>query len=137
MLAFSAEMGTLLGPQFDLIGFDPRGAYDFSNLDVYLTDFTGVSRTQPKVSWFESNAEAALFHWNDVESAARSTYEDLAEFWPRGEIMGRVAEQRNYEAIAHVRTENVATDMLKITEALGYPKLQYYGFSYGTLLGTT
>jgi pimeloyl-ACP methyl ester carboxylesterase len=51
--------------------------------------------------------------------------------------MGRLAEERNYAAIAHVRTENVATDMLKITEALGYPKLQYFGLSYGTLLGTT
>jgi hypothetical protein len=64
-----------------------------SLLDVYLTDFKGVSRTKPKVSWFESNAEAALFHWNDAETAARSTYKDLAEFWPRAEIMGRVAEE--------------------------------------------
>lgn len=89
---------------------------------------TGVGRTTPTVKWFESEIEARLWE------AARGkdiyeTYEDFARAWAQSQVIGKIAEERNLEAIAHIRTENVAQDMLRITEAHGYDKLQYWGFS--------
>ena len=98
--------------------------------------FLGISRTEPQVTWFESDIEAALWQAG-AGNAAFTTVDDFAHLWPRSEIIGRIAEERNFDAIAHVRTENVATDMLKISEALGYGKLQYWGILYGSVLGNT
>ena len=98
--------------------------------------FLGISRTEPQVTWFESDIEAAIWQAG-AGNTAYTTLDDFAHLWPRSDIIGRIAEERNFDAIAHVRTENVATDMLKISEALGYGRLQYWGISYGSVLGNT
>lgn len=88
----------------------------------------GIGRTTPKISWFESEIEGSL--WTSAgKREVIETYEDLARIWARSQVTGKIAEERNLEAIAHLRTENVAQDMLRITEAHGYEKLQYWGFS--------
>lgn len=88
----------------------------------------GVAHSTPSVSWFESEIEARLWESAAGKSVVE-TYDDMAHVWARSQVVGKVAEERNLAAIYHIRTENVARDMLKITEAHGYDKLQYWGFS--------
>jgi len=110
----------ILGPKFDLVGFDPRG----------------IGRTTPKATLFEDQIESRLWEANAVKATSDS-FEDFTRLWSRSQVMGKLAEQRNLLGISHLRTENVAQDMLRITEAHGFEKLQYWGFSYGTILGAT
>lgn len=102
----------------------------FSHPSLHPTNkrSVGVGRTTPTVSWFESEIERSLWESTGGRELIE-TYEDVARVWSRSQVMGKVAEERNLEAITHLRTENVAHDMLKITEAHGFEKLQYWGFS--------
>lgn len=123
------QFATVIGPQFDLVGFDPRGTC-FSGSSPRTTKIkTGVRSSKPGVAWFESEIEASLWSSSGAQNTAE-TSEDFARMWARGQIIGQLAEERALEGISHINTENVARDMLRITEAYGYEKLQYWGFSY-------
>lgn len=122
----------ILGPQFDIVGFDPRGKrrpYGLTQgICTNRKQTKGVGRTTPTVSWFESEIEARLWE-QGAGKGAYDTFEDFSLMWARSRTTGRIAEERNLDAVLHLRTENVAQDMLRITEAHGYEKLKYWGFS--------
>ncbi|KAF8994596.1 TAP-like protein-domain-containing protein [Cyathus striatus] len=114
--AFSA----ILGPQFDIVGFDPRG----------------VSRSTPKVRFFETDAERSLWQGSDREVV--NTTAQLTERWARAKIEGQLAKERDETGyLRHINTDHTARDMLHIVRAHGREKIQYWGFSYGTVLGAT
>ncbi|KAJ7689457.1 TAP-like protein-domain-containing protein [Mycena rosella] len=116
-LAGSA-LAQIVGPQFDVIGFDPRG----------------VAHSTPRVSLFETDVERVL--WDDAVPRELNASEDgVARAWARAQINGRLAAERAGEYLPHVNTENTARDMLRIVEAHGMEKLQYWGISYGSVLG--
>ncbi|KAK7466425.1 hypothetical protein VKT23_005147 [Stygiomarasmius scandens] len=108
------------GSQFDLVGFDPRG--------------TGFST--PNVTVFQS-AEESLSWFIEEPSDVNSTSEALPEEWARYQAFGQAAQTRDNGILNFVHTGNAARDMLGIAEALGQEKLQYLGYSYGTVLGAT
>ncbi|KAK7468330.1 hypothetical protein VKT23_002845 [Stygiomarasmius scandens] len=123
-VSFVLEAGKFLqeetGNQFDLIGFDPRG----------------VVLSTPSVTVFQSAAESLT--WFVQESSdLNSTSEALPEYWARYQAFGQAARARDNGILNFVTTGNVARDMLGMAEALGQEKLQYYGASYGTVLGAT
>ncbi|KAJ7127789.1 Alpha/Beta hydrolase protein [Mycena epipterygia] len=120
-----ASIATIIGEQFDIVGFDPRG----------------VSYSTPIVSFFRTAAERAL--WMPATSdivfpALNQTADAVAQQWARAQILGQLAVNRNDgNYIQHITTDNTARDMLRITEAFGFEKVQYWGVSYGSVLGST
>ncbi|KAK1226312.1 hypothetical protein PQX77_010715 [Marasmius sp. AFHP31] len=108
-----------LGPQFDLVGFDPRG----------------VQRSTPRIEFYESRAERALSFRPYVE--LNQSRETVESWWASSQIMGTLAYERGKDYLGHMNTPNSARDMLSIVEAYGQEKLQYWGFSYGSVLGYT
>ncbi|KIP06187.1 hypothetical protein PHLGIDRAFT_467113 [Phlebiopsis gigantea 11061_1 CR5-6] len=118
------ELGTyfreVIGPQYDLVGFDPRG----------------VGATTPLSAFLDSPVEAldllATYPLSLNESAS-----SFGRAYALGRIMSDLAEQRNKLALESVSTPAVAMDMLAISRAFGFEKLNYWGVSYGSVLGAT
>ncbi|KAF5338247.1 hypothetical protein D9758_012833 [Tetrapyrgos nigripes] len=109
----------VVGPQFDIIGFDPRG----------------VNNTTPPVSIFKTDEERLTFAV-DERADLNSTPQALPESWARYQVLGQLAQSRNNGSLNFMTTADVARDMLGMAEAMGQEKLQYYGLSYGSFLGS-
>lgn len=119
-LTFLPEVAPQLNPtlraHFDLIGFDPRGVGRSApincgpgaNLDRYLS--VDESPVDPTGVSALLSVDAQLVKECQADS-------------------GRL--------LAHVGTVDAVRDMDRIRQALGDPKLNYLGFSYGTFLGAT
>jgi hypothetical protein len=91
----------------------------------------GVARSTPGVTFFETEAEAALW-WKQIPSAANRSNEGIARPWAQGRLLGQLAIESDDGSLRHIKSENTARDMLSIVEAHGQEKLQYLGFSYVT-----
>ncbi|KAJ7795162.1 Alpha/Beta hydrolase protein [Mycena olivaceomarginata] len=117
------SISTILGSNFDIVGFDPRG----------------VSYSTPTVSFFKTDAERALWmpaYVNPPYPSPNASSGVLAETRAKGQILGTLAQNRN-DHYEYMTTDNTARDMLRITEAFGWEKVQYWGISYGSVLGST
>ncbi|EJD00017.1 alpha/beta-hydrolase [Fomitiporia mediterranea MF3/22] len=112
----------VIGRQFDLIGFDPRG----------------VGNTTPPISFFEDSVEAGMFDvqqvrdYNESETSIGRAYVQIMNL--NKLVLGRAEKKYVAETVT---TSTVARDMLSIMKATGQEKLQYLGYSYGTVLGAT
>ncbi|KAJ7616533.1 TAP-like protein-domain-containing protein [Roridomyces roridus] len=116
------NVSAVVGPEFDIIGFDPRG----------------ISRSTPRASFFENRAEQNLFWSNSGNSITASSSDDaLARMWAQGMLVGRLAGERDDGNLRFIHSDYTARDMLRIVEAHGREKIQYWGFSYGSVLGAT
>ncbi|PPQ95846.1 hypothetical protein CVT26_015976 [Gymnopilus dilepis] len=118
------SFSTILGPQFDIVGFDPRG----------------ISRSLPRASFFKTDVERAL--WGQTVGVVNTTEEGVARTWARFKVLGDLAAETDDGYLRHINTDNTARDMLSIVRAHGREKIQYWGFSgllvsYGTVLGAT
>ncbi|KAJ7277286.1 Alpha/Beta hydrolase protein [Mycena rebaudengoi] len=119
-----AAFATVFGDQYDIVGFDPRG----------------VSYSTPMVSIFNTEAERNQFYppaFTTIYPPLNETDLAIPTQWARQQIFGSLAKQRAETFLQHITTDNVARDMLRITEAFGFKKLQYWGISYGSVLGQT
>ncbi|KAG2014274.1 hypothetical protein CC2G_011107 [Coprinopsis cinerea AmutBmut pab1-1] len=117
-------LSIVIGPQFDIVAFDPRG----------------VARSTPRASFFSTDAERAFFTDSRLGHAAikNDTIEGIARTWAAGHVIGKLAAAHNEDDyLQHINTPNTARDMLRIAEKYGREKLQYWGFSYGSVLGAT
>ncbi|KAF8816536.1 hypothetical protein BYT27DRAFT_7077196 [Phlegmacium glaucopus] len=109
--------GVLLGPQFDIVGFDPRG----------------IGHSTPRVSIFRTAEERAIW-----ESRSLYNTDDAVDHtWARARVRSQLAGERNHIHLRHINSDQTARDMLRIVEAHGRTKIQYWGFSYGSILGAT
>ncbi|KAK7032379.1 hypothetical protein VNI00_013127 [Paramarasmius palmivorus] len=113
-------VANVLGPEFDFVGFDPRG----------------IARSTPRVSWYETRVERQLWSQPTVKELNHSS-DNVASYWTRTKITGQLAEERASDILPYMQTDFTARDMLSIVEAHGREKLQFWGFSYGTVLGAT
>ncbi|KAG5716887.1 putative hydrolase [Termitomyces sp. T112] len=115
-------LSTVIGPQFDILGFDPRG----------------VGLSTPGASFFETALEREL--WSGISDGFQvinASSGGLARAWANAVINGKLAWERQPEILGHINTDQTARDMLTIVNAHGREKLSYWGFSYGSVLGAT
>lgn len=119
-IGFAQDAGSVFGPRvlsaYDIVGFDPRGL--------------GAS------GGFECLTDRDV----DAEYAADPTPETPAE---RTALERAASERaagclrRGGELARHMGTESVARDLDILRDAVGDERLNYYGVSYGTLIGAT
>ncbi|HEY0806120.1 MAG TPA: alpha/beta hydrolase [Pseudonocardiaceae bacterium] len=110
-----------LSGRFDLVGFDPRG----------------IGASQPSVRCLTGPQQDA------VRAAAlddQTTPAGVAQYEQQQKQYAAACAHNTgdgTELLANVGTRDVAKDMDVLRSALGDKKLNYLGYSYGTLLGTT
>lgn len=100
------------GAAYDWIGFDPRGVGMSRPALTCDADYGGYARPDYRP---ENGAEKAWL--------------------PKAEAYARACGKAGGDLLAHLRTEDTVRDMDLIRRALGAPQINYYGFSYGTMLG--
>ncbi|KAK7023494.1 hypothetical protein VNI00_016712 [Paramarasmius palmivorus] len=89
VLGSGKNFAKVLGPQFDIVGFDPRG----------------IARSTPRVSWYQSRAERELWTSTPVRELNRSS-EDVATAWARSQINGQLAAERALDVLPHIQTDH-------------------------------
>jgi pimeloyl-ACP methyl ester carboxylesterase len=119
---FVAQAGNLLftprvRASFDLIGFDPRGVARSTGLQCFRTTEDQLAVLAP-FAFPVTRAEEAR--------------------WVIGHrLVSEACEKRGGPVIDHMSTANVARDMDQIRRALGEARMNYVGYSYGSLIGST
>ncbi|KAJ6541006.1 TAP-like protein-domain-containing protein [Mycena vulgaris] len=115
------QISTIVGPEFDVIGFDPRG----------------IARSTPRVSFYETRSEREIWlsNANPHEISLNASTDAPARVWARAIVDGKLAGERDDGALRYITTDHTARDMLRIVQAHGLEKIQYWGFSYGSILG--
>ncbi|KAG8810837.1 hypothetical protein FRC17_002742, partial [Serendipita sp. 399] len=112
----------IIGGEFDIIGFDPRG----------------VGQTTPVVDVFPLPLERESFALRYLEAPfINQTSTALSQVMARATLVNQLIEERANVAAQYLNTAVVSTDMLSIVKAHGLDKLQYWGFSYGSVLGNS
>lgn len=99
------------GPRYDIVGFDPR----FVGRSTPLDCGWNVGTTLFSAGLGRAGFERQVDLHKDLAAKCRAT---------------------NADVLPHVSTRNTARDMDVIRGALGERKISYFGYSYGTYLGT-
>lgn len=113
---FTDPLTPSLHRQFDVVGFDPRGVGASTPIRCFA-DEAELEPLKRIFGQFPINPEQEKQHLTDVRSVADSCGRNA------GPLLG------------HVSTANVARDLDRLREAVGEPRLRYYGLSYGTYVG--
>lgn len=100
--------------QYSVVGFDPRG----------------VGRSAP----IDCLTDAELDEWIALDGEPDSPKEGQ-ELLDAAREFGEACEARSAEMLPFVDTESVVKDLDILRAALGERRLNYLGFSYGTMIG--
>lgn len=122
--AWAEQARNTIGAQWNLLSWDPRGTGNTIPFQCNLTDLTGPIDTTLKreVSTLVSTNLTAVFLNGGWEAAGQVADHCYSEANKTGSLIG---------------TAFVARDMIEIVDALNEDGLlRYYGWSYGTALGS-
>ena len=116
---YLSSLGTdNLKGEYNIVGFDPRGVGKSTAIKCF--DSEGMHKLLYSSSPYESGSAKDLEY-------TKSTIKSF----------GAACLENTGELLGHVDTSSAAKDMDIIRAVLGSDKLNYLGFSYGTLLGAT
>ncbi|KAH9895107.1 alpha/beta-hydrolase [Cubamyces lactineus] len=116
------NISRIVGPEYDVLGFDPRG----------------VGATTPSARCFETDSQRKLWDLQEDQRLLNLTDGSVDVYRARDRLVAARCEEKiggEWGIAKFAGTHNVARDMLEIVQKLGQEKLQYWGFSYGTVLG--
>ncbi|KAI0630083.1 alpha/beta-hydrolase, partial [Trametes polyzona] len=116
------NISRIVGPSFDVLGFDPRG----------------VGASTPSADCFESDSQRKLWSLQDNHRLLNLSDDTIPLARARVSTVAQRCEAKiggEWGIARFMSTPNVARDMLEISKQLGQEKLQYWGFSYGSILG--
>lgn len=116
MARLGAAIPNGVGAKYDWYGFDPRG----------------VGSSEPSLSCNPNYPGAGYDRPNYVPTKKK----DL-KWWQRvtKKYAKACSKSDAKRLLKHMHTTDVAQDLESLRKAVGAPKLNYYGFSYGTYLG--
>jgi pimeloyl-ACP methyl ester carboxylesterase len=108
--------------RFDIVSWDPRGM---------------GGRTTPVVQCFDTAAQEQAFFDRHAGPSIPVSNAELAASVATSVEFNSHCVARNGDLLAHVSTADNARDLDLLRRALGEAKMNYYGTSYGTVLGAT
>ena len=89
-----------------------------------------MSFSTPAISFFETDAERALWNAASAPTSLNASSDAIPRAWGRGNLLGQLAALRDSSgSLKYMTTDNVARDMLLITQKFGFETLKYYGIS--------
>ncbi|KAI1345520.1 alpha/beta-hydrolase [Xylaria sp. FL0043] len=111
------QLSTIVGEDFHLVAFDPRG----------------VNNSRPLATCYpDEETRHALGPVRD-----QRVLEDSAEVYAWSQNYVRACAETMGEHGKYLNTPQTAADINSILDALGQEDMIYWGFSYGTILGQT
>ena len=94
-------------------------------------NLSGVSRSTPSVSFFDNNVDREIWTaGSSVFSVVNTSTNSLGELVADAQVVGQLAGATNHNGYLNsINTDYTARDMLRITKAYGWDKIQYWGIS--------
>lgn len=118
----AAEAAWILSPEvlarYDIVGFDPRGTNNSDHVECF-TDAEELAQAQ------DALGSGDMFDPEDIAAAV-----DAAK------ATGAACSSTGNELVGSMSTAEVARDMDVLRRMVGDTKLTYFGFSYGSYLGS-
>jgi pimeloyl-ACP methyl ester carboxylesterase len=113
ILTTGSWFASTLGPQYDILGFDPRG----------------IAYATPGVTFSGSSLEEAL--WDNYVDHVDLNFTEpaLGTAYAKAQVGNMLAEQRAADVLPFMHTDYTARDMMTIVEAHGRDKILYWGVS--------
>ena len=105
---------------YDLIGFDPRG----------------VGASRPKLICRSGYAKGPRPDYRPSTGRTDAPGANERRWLARSQAYAEACGKRSGDLLPFLRTEDAARDLDLIRQALGATKINYFGFSYGTYLGS-
>ncbi|AVV42025.1 alpha/beta hydrolase [Streptomyces sp. ID05-04B] len=109
----ASSLPKAVASQYDVIGFDPRG----------------VGKSQPAL-----DCKPGYFNPVRPDSVPRTAAIEKANL-SRARAFAKACGTKYASVLPYINTVNAVKDMDAIRKALGAPKINYFGYSYGTYLG--
>lgn len=123
------DYDNILNHKFDVVSFDPRG----------------VGHTIPRVQCYNDEFTSLVYRVNQYDSGLPELHGrhshtlDYTSMLAQTELLAEVCASADgaEDVLPYVGTVSVAHDLAVLHEALGDEKINYWGYSYGTVLGST